>query len=776
MAKPSKDKAPSEEIQLALKSIVDSFENEDRSTRERQIRLWKKLDYYWSGYQRIWWDDVAHDWRIWNDDVNQSVSLNEAAYYDKPINVFRAYLESIIAALSATVPPITCTPDDADNPLDISTARGGSKIAELIFKHNDAPLLWCKALFIYCTQGMIAAYNYSDERKEYGLVEVDEYEDKPEDVQVHTCPNCGAEITPDEFPLDEGLDQQQSDMYGKDDSDVPVDAELAKGALCMQCEQIVNPNVATKTIINSRLVGRTSHPKTRQKISVDGGLFVRVPNYARTQDDTPYISYCYETHFTNVLKKYPHLRDSMGDSVRGKIISSGANGTEMYERWGRLNTQYLGTYPLNTPTCRNWWLRPQAFEFISDEDVREKLYKLYPDGCKVVFVNDTFAEACNQCLDDCWTLTYNPLSEYLSFDPLGMLLTSVQEITNDLNALLLQNIEHSIPQTFANKDTLNFKQYAQTEVTPGAVYPVAPKAGANVGDSFYTIATASFPTEAMAYGQRIQEQGEFVSGAQPAIFGGALPSSARTAAQYNQSKNQALQRLQTPWKMINYWWKNIFGKVIPAYIKTMKDDERIVRKVNNNYINDTIRVAELQGKIGNIELEASDELPQSFAETRDVITNLMQLNNPQVLAILGNAGNLEKMREALGMTQFAIPGEESREKQYAEIQLLVQNGPIETGMNPMDGSPQMEPTIMPEFIVDDHAVEIEVCQLWLRSTAGQLAKTENKQGYDNVVAHLQVHMTMHQQIQGAAMGTDASGNPNGQEKDKQKVPQQEVVG
>ena len=39
----------------------------------------------------------------------------------------------------------------------------------------------------------------------------------------------------------------------------------------------------------------------------------------------------------------------------------------------------------------------------------------------------------NESLDDHWTLTYNPLSDYIHYDPIGLLLSSVQDITNDLD-------------------------------------------------------------------------------------------------------------------------------------------------------------------------------------------------------------------------------------------------------------------------------------------------------------------------------------------------------
>src|SRR5712691_4072390 len=172
----------SEELQVALKSIIDEFDREDQAVRERQIRLWKKLEFYWAGITKIWWSEVAHDWRVYDEMDDQE---------EKQVNVFRAYLESIIAALSSTVPTIKCKPDDADNVNDVLTAKGGTKIAELVYDHIDAPLLWCKALFTYCTQGMIAAYNYTVEDESFGTVDVAKYEDEQQDVVSQNCPNCG---------------------------------------------------------------------------------------------------------------------------------------------------------------------------------------------------------------------------------------------------------------------------------------------------------------------------------------------------------------------------------------------------------------------------------------------------------------------------------------------------------------------------------------------------------------------------------------------------------
>jgi hypothetical protein len=748
------DKLPSQKIQDNLKLIIEQFSKEDETVRQRQIHTWKKMELYWSGYTNVYWDNTARDYRTWNADLNTGTSLNEASYYDKPVNVFKAYLETVIAALSTVVPKIKCAPDDAENPDDLTTAKGATKIAELVYQHIDAPLLWVKALYIYCTQGMIAAYNYPHCDEKYGLVEQPKYESKEEEVQKAYCSNCGVALPQQDKIAADDLNEQEETEFAPDDEDAPLhaaldDAEKTGGVICPSCMVQMDPDFKTEKVIVQRLTGFTQNPKSRQLIDVNGGLFVRVPNYARKQEDIPYLAYCYETHYVNVFKKYPDLRSKF----TGGKIGTYSTGNADYERWGRLSTQYLGEFPTDTPTVRNWWLRPQAFEIINDDAERKELYKRYPDGCKVVLVNEEFAEACNENLDDCWTLTYNPLSESIHFDPLGLMLTSVQEITNDLIALTLQTIEQGIPQTFVDPQTLNLDLYSKSEVRPGSIYPAKPKTGKSLQDSFFMTKTASLGPEVMPFGEKIEQLGQFTSGAMPGLFGGGGPASQRTSGQAQLARNAAMQRLQTPWKMLNYWWKNVFSKVIPAYIEDMLEDERIVREVHNNYINDVIERAQLGGKIGNISVESSDSLPQTWAETRDVLMNLIQLNNPQVLEILGGPENLELISDALGVTDFVMPGEADREKQFREIQILLGAAPIQ------DANGQEIPSLMPELMVDDHKVEADITRYWLVSEAGQIAKLKNEEGYKNVVAHLKAHINMMKQLQGPPMPPGGNKKP-----------------
>ncbi len=709
-----------DKIEKLLKQVCDTFDKEDTEVRARQIRQWRKLKYFWAGFTRTWWSSTAHDWRVVDNLTN---SLGDDAYYDKPINVFRAYLESIIAALSITIPTVTCFPDDAESDIDISTAKAGNKIADLIAKHNDATLLWLHALFIYCTEGMVACYNYTKEDYKYGEYTEPKKEETEETVDTHVCPDCGTEIPQD-------LMNDLKDEY--DPEDVELQDLLKGNKFCPQCQAEIEPEVKQQQVFVTRFVGITTKPKSRQCMEVYGGLYVKVPNYAMKQADVPYLKFSYETHYSNAIERFKDLTDKV---TKVSKITPGYS-TDDNERWGRVSTQYFGEEPVNNVTIANWWLRPASFNVLGHSEDIELLKEEFPDGARCVFINELYGESENECLDDHWTLTNNPLSDNIHFDPLGLLLTSVQEITNDLNALILQTIEHGIPQTFATPDVINFNAYQQMEVSPGSIVPTKPQSGKALEDGFYTVKTASLSSEVLPYSQGIQEMGQLVSGALPSLFGGNQGSGGKTAAQYSMSRAQAQQRLGNTWKMLSIWWKDIFGKAIPAFIKEMKDDERYVEKNNTGgFINTYIRQIEVNGKIGSVELESSEELPTSWAQKKDVIMQLLQSGNQEVMASISSPENIPLLAQAIGLEEFYIPGADDREKQYEEIRLLVQSAPIPDGMGGETSSVPIEPD------VDNNAIEAEICRSWLISSTGRLCKVENPDGYKNVLLHMQAHTT-----------------------------------
>lgn len=771
-----------ENIQKLLKEVLDHFDKEDTAVRERQIRTWRKLKLMWEGVQNTWYSEIAHDWRIY--DASSAGGDTDQSYYDKPINVFRAYLESIIAALSVTVPPVKCYPDDADNTLDLSTAKAGDKIANLVYRHNDVSLLWVHALFIYVTEGMTAFYNYSKTDDSYGMYKQKQYDESDEVHQYVKCPNCGNNIqddiiqSPEFMAIQDKLGQKHDEfMPGAEDVEMQ-DFAQGEEELCPACMQMIIPQLLQETLIVTRLVGETSLPKSRVHIEAYGGLYVKVANYAKTQLDTPYLIYAYETHYANAIERYDHLYDKKSSLTKQKIASAIGMSPDPYEQYGRISPQYQGEYPINNVTVRNAWLRPSSFNILNDKNDVKALKEKFPNGAKVVFVNDSFAEACNESLDDCWTLTYNPLADFIHHDPLGLLLVSIQEITNDLISLIIQTIEHGIGQTFADSGVLNFDAYRQMETVPGGIYEAKAKSGQKISDGFHEIKTANLSPEVMPFVQHVQSMAQLVSGALPSLFGGSIEGS-ETASQYSMSRAQALQRLQNIWKIFTTSWKQIFSKVIPMYIKEVQEDERNVERTKDGgFINTFIRKAELEGRIGRIELEANENLPLTWSQQKDIIMNLLQAANPEILAVLGAPENLPIIREAIGLDDFFVPGEDDVERTYEDIKLLLNSTPIPTGMpsdNPM-GAPAEVSSVEIDPDYANASIQFEIVRKWIIGEVGRQAKMDNPEGYRNVLLYgkslkmLQMQEQMMEQQMNEQPSKGSVPPKEGADKNKQAAP------
>ena len=57
------------------------------------------------------------------------------------------------------------------------------------------------------------------------------------------------------------------------------------------------------------------------------------------------------------------------------------------------------------------------------------------------------------------------------------------------------------------------------------------------------------------------------------------------------------------------------------------------------------------------------------------------------------------------------------------------------------------PSIEPDFDVDNHPLEADICRRWLVSDAGRMTKLENPNGYKNVLLHMKMHKDMDMQKQ-----------------------------
>lgn len=716
------DSGISKEFETDLLTCYQYYTREDRATREIMVAFWRKLENYFNGIQRIFWDYSISDWRrvpLTDDDKSSATSLIDPTLYDKIINIYRAHGESLIAALSIKLPNVIFYPDDADVTEDIDTAKAYSKIADLITKHNDGILIFIKALFILFNQGVCAAYIYNRESSEYGTVKVPTYGEDTKHV-THTliCPTCG-----------EVIDQFET----RGDEQVPPQLEKCS------CGVVSEPHDSVTEELIPTITGYSDEPKSRTVIDVFGPLYAQMPLYARAQKDMPYINLKFEQH--NAM-----LRDFYPEAIRDKIsIAGGSSNT--YDRWARSFNAIQYSELQNQSTVACMWLRPWAFQCLGDNDKAEALKKEYPDGVYFEVINDSLlARARPEELDKHWEITHHPLSNYLHADPMGKPLAPVQEIITDINDLTLDTFEHSIPETFADPLVLDFKKYKDSEAKPGMVTPAKPPAGKALSDGFFSLKTASLSKDMDVYDSSMTQKGQFVSGSLPSIWGGANTTGSKTAQEYSESRAMAMQRLNITWVMLKTWWAKTIGKGVTIYANSMIADEKIVQKSTESetgFINNWIRQAEMNGTVGSVEPDADETLPMSAEALKGVLMELLPLNNQDINAALFNPMNTGLIARALGAPDLYIPGKDQRDKQYSEFASILKGIPTFVDID-----------------VDDHPIHIQTCKSWLVGPSGIALKNTNPQGYQMIIQHLKEHI-MAMQMATAAPNTTPPGVPEG---------------
>lgn len=686
-----------DELADLIISICEAYEKEGRDERQEKISLWTKLENYFNGFQRRYWNMVALDWRRLPEDATNET----ARHYDKIINIYRAHAEAIIAALAVKLPSAIFYPLDADIEEDVTTAKVCTKIKEIIERHNEAKLLFLKALMILFNQGTVAAYIYNRKNSSYGTYKKPKYSDKTVErtTVLLNCPECGNNV---------------DEIIFKGDEAKKIPEEEKKCSVC-GLEAIPDQEEYIEEL--PELLGYTDEAKSRTKIEVFSPLFVHMPFYARNQETMPYLKLEFEQHFSLLKEIYPKLDKKTG-------ISPGTVDQSQEERGIYVESRN------NLVTTKCWWVRPWAYNVINPTEEQKKLIKKlkekYPDGFYAVILDRNLAEVHNENLDDHWSVSENPLSTYIHGEPLGKPLAPIQDLFTEVTDLQIETFEHSIPETFIDAKTISFKAYKDSQAAPGMIFPAKmPDDGSNLSSRFHTLKTATLSEETDVFQRRLEDKGQFVVGSFPSIYGGPATSGSKTAKEYTESRAMALQRLSIPWNIVKFWWARTSGKAVMQFIHAMKQtdqDYKDVIKKDTGFINNWIRQTDIQGSVGDIQADAEEDLPMSAAQMKDIVVQLMSLKDPAISAALQHPQNTKFVTKALGNPDFFIPNNDDREKQYAEFADLL-NG-LEVEVKDWD----------------NHGVESEVCRTFLIDEVGRILKRDNPEGWARIEEHMLAHM------------------------------------
>ncbi|MGH9541484.1 MAG: hypothetical protein ACRD2H_06345 [Terriglobales bacterium] len=701
---------PPREVQEALRALVRGYELESDAVRRHKVRLWRQAEEFWKGNQNIWWNAGTGQWQTPFE--RPLGDPDDAPRCDYSINLYRAWGLSVIAALTMSKPTIQFRPASAANEADIATASAADKIQALVAHNNPLDTLRTKKAYYLWTQGIYAAYvRFVVDGGLYGYSEVPQFEERAVELAPARweCEQCG------------GMQ--------------PAEAGAAPALRCAGCgaplgaESYRPPERMTAPVAtDTRRVANGA-----EKIDVYGPLFFKVPPQAEDQRHCYYLILAEEQHKATLRAAYPGKADVIDD------VGSGAEDT--YERIVRLSlADAQGSWnslPLSSlVTYKRAWLRPEAFWAHADSAMRRELLTLYPEGCCVEFAGDAFLTARPERMDDYWVICTGLPGIGLYRDGLGYDALSIQRQINDSANILAEHREmSSAPPILYDARYINGEALTKKRMQPASYMPVViENAGLQKQLSELVFQPRLGVDPALWQdGERLAEVGQVICGALPSIFGGGSPN-LKTASAYAQAREQAMGRLTLTLRQM--WEAEARERklAVECFKRNRDTDtELVIAGVSGAYRSEFIRLSELRGSAVAY-AAAAEDFPQSWAQVRESLQQLLQSKDPVLLDILGAPENRPILKRYLGLPELVDPAEDNRSKQYRETEALLESEPT------AGPAGRLRPSIVPDPLVDDHDIHIDAIKEWAVSDIGIAAKAARPLGYANVIAHLLAHM------------------------------------
>jgi hypothetical protein len=736
---PNNEQLP-ERLQEALRRLVYQYSFESESTRRQEVRRIKQAHQFWRGLQYLWWNERDQNWHLpFEQKLMDNASLEDLPRYEFVTNIYQAFGLSLISVLSQDVPRVRFFPTSAQAEEDVAAAKAATEVGALVERNNRIGNLIVEEAFNLWTDGKVGAYvRYVVDGQRFGFHPETEIGAREVKVgnDVYVCPECDQE-------------SEASEVRKRAGKPAANAQDAASGYACPHCGAVLTEEdfVAAEAVTVPSAQTRLRVPNGQEVMTIVGGLELKTPPWAGEMHEYPYLQWNMEVHQARLRAAYPHAADKIGPPV--------ASGGQEYERLARLAQSQGGPlteggdFNINLITFQRTWLRPWAFFALDDKSLRDELLQLFPDGAYVAFAGDAYCESRNENMDDHWRVLHALPGDGSSGRPgLGDVLISVQERFNTLSNLQIETYEYGIPPIYADSEVLDFDSLQNQTAEPGAHYPARAKPGQSLAAGFFQPEAAEVPPDLAQHAAALMGPvAQFLTGAFPALFGGAMTNN-DTAAGYSMARDQAMGRIGLVWRRMKFFHADVMLLAVDCFRKNRPQDVEVtLLGAGSAFESKWIRLADLKGNLFSYP-ETDEQYPTLWSQQRAVLLQLIANPDPQIQSVLAHPENMALVKRLIGLEELVIPDEESRTKQYREIAQLVGERPV-VKRDDASGVEMMLPSIVPDQFADNHAAELDICMRWFSSDAGQVAKIEAPAGYANVRAHALFHRDYLRKQQGA---------------------------
>jgi hypothetical protein len=733
--------------------------------RRRMIikRVLKAYEFF-KGNQFISFDPESFQWfdALEATFAGQQADNEDLNLYQFATNFYQMLGFAFVAALSAQLPKTRFLPENAEREEDIATARASSRVQEIIERQNRVKslhkqgllFLWMSGCYFRHTRYVVDSDRAGTHKEP--VLEVKSHVLMP---ARYLCGACGATTPAHKAASISGnccggcrapLGDHQ--FYPEEQADIPV---IAK----------------TRDVPNGMVTMNLYSP-----------LHVDAAPYAKNLRETPILNVDEEVDIASIRASYPEQWDGLKSSL-GPMLSEAQNERQarsiIYSEAGG-HSNYLQDL---MPTLSRTWVQPWAFNAIENKETAMKLKKLFPTGCLLVNVGDTFLEAREARLTDEWSWAGTVQETFGLYPPaVGDAAIPVQERINDV-----ANITHEYMDRIAagmllynsnliDGEALNGKPFLPGVFNGVKMKQTASAMGNRLEDAIVQI-KAEIDNNMYGYHEKLVFTMQMISGTPPQIFGGSGDPHIETMGGQQQQLTTALGKLSLFWDNVRDEHADAAEIGVGCAQKNMTDDwTNSVTDESGQYRNDYVRLDEMRGSV-HAYPETDQNFPMSFAEVRAFWEKLMEFGaggkNPYLNAMLDDPTNQEQIANWTGVPGLVVPGRDMRNKVLRTIDLLMKQKPIRkpaaapplgmmppggplpgggspggtpmpggTGMLPPGGppisaaAPEPEDEYLPSIEPDKDLDDMDVIQKTIRHWAQKNfdVREMNPEGFRNVIA------------------------------------------
>lgn len=518
-------------------------------------------------------------------------------------------------------------------------------------------------------------------------------------------------------------------------------------------------------------------PKGGEVQSIYGVPWMKVPINMREQSDFPWLMLSDEVDISAAKAQYPHIAK--------KIVAGEPGPAEfMFDRTTRIAlTQGLHLVSQmaesldQLPTLQTVWVRPCMFSEIDDVECRQWFEDNYPDGGKVVFLGNEYAESCNESMDDHWSVGHAVRGHGQATPAYGYSMLVVQDAFSDAFDLEMETHMRAIPAIYADPQVFDFPAYSRERAVPGARYPLKHDLDPNINVGQKWMAEPQVQVSAQLINLR-----DSLSTTLASVVTGISPAAVGQSDENNQTMGGiALLRAASRGEA-----GTAFKGFIAAYAKSCEQAIRIAAKyrmaeADENGILTLHKKSHTDVEIDLVELKFGKfwcvpDTDQTYPSTNEEeqlalaqLTMAAQMGDEQAKSMLDAPENQERFAELRGISGAKSPLNNIVIKVQNTIEILLTEKPLPNveaqqaammvviasaaqGKQPPQPDPYKmnKPSQTPRPL-DDAQKELPFYLTWLWSPAGQRQKYANADSYLNVELYAMALQEKAQQAAQSAM-------------------------